>query len=124
MAIVFLDTNIVIEYIKQRDKNIISCVESFDEVYINEIIVMELYQGARDKKELNYIKKQIMKFELLKITPEIISLSREILEQYTLSHNMKIMDAIISATVMSYDIDLYTLNKKDFRYLKQINLIG
>jgi len=65
-----------------------------------------------------------MKFELLKITPEIISLSREILEQYTLSHNMKIMDAIISATVMSYDIDLYTLNKKDFRYLKQINLIG
>jgi len=50
MAIVFLDTNIVIEYIKQRDKNIISCVESFDEVYINEIIVMELYQGARDKK--------------------------------------------------------------------------
>jgi len=124
MAIVFLDTNIVIEYIKQKDKNILSRIESFDKLYINEIVVMELYQGARDKKELNYIKKKLMRFKLLKITPEIISLSREILDHYTLSHNMKIMDAIISATVMSYNIDLYTLNKKDFRYIKQINLIG
>ena len=55
---------------------------------------------------------------------EIISLAREILDHYTLSHNTKIMDALIAATVIMYDMDLYTLNKKDFRYVKQVRLIS
>jgi predicted nucleic acid-binding protein len=125
MAIVFIDTNIVIEYIKKRDnEKIIEFVDSFDRVYINDVVIMELYQGARDKKELNYIKKKIMKFEVLKMNQEIISLAREILDRYTLSHNTKIMDALIASTVIMYNIDLYTFNKKDFRYLEQVNLIG
>jgi predicted nucleic acid-binding protein len=99
-------------------------VDSFDRVYINDVVIMELYQGARDKKELNYIKKKIMKFEVLKMNQEIISLAREILDRYTLSHNTKIMDALIASTVIMYNIDLYTFNKKDFRYLEQVNLIG
>jgi len=58
MAIVFVDTNIVIEYIKKRDnEKIIEFVDSFERVYINDIVIMELYQGARDKRELTYIKK-------------------------------------------------------------------
>jgi predicted nucleic acid-binding protein len=128
MAIVFVDTNIVIEYIKKRDNEkiieIIEFVDSFDRVYINDVVIMELYQGARDKRELNYIKKKIMKFEVLKMNQEIISLAREILDRYTLSHNTKIMDALIASTVIMYNIDLYTFNKKDFRYLEQVNLIG
>jgi predicted nucleic acid-binding protein len=124
MAIVFIDTNIIIEYIKKRDnEELIAYVDSFDTVYINDVVIMELYQGARDKKELNYIKKKIMKFEVLRMNQEIISLAREILDRYTLSHNTKTMDALIASTVIMYNIDLYTLNKKDFRYLEQITLL-
>jgi predicted nucleic acid-binding protein len=95
MAIVFVDTNIVIEYLKDRNnESIIKFVDSFDTVYINDVVIMELYQGAR-----------------------------EILDRYTLSHNTKIMDALIASTVIMYNIDLYTFNKKDFKYLKQIKLI-
>ena len=125
MAIVFVDTNIVIEYIKKRDnEKIIEFVDSFERVYINDIVIMELYQGARDKRELTYIKKNLMKFEVLKPNQEIISLARKILDRYTLSHNTKIMDALIASTVIMYNIDLYTFNKKDFRYLEQVNLIA
>jgi len=123
MAIVFIDTNIVIEYLKKRDNEaLIEFFDGFDTVYI--VVIMELYQGARDKNELNYIKKKIMKFEVLKMNQEIISLAREILDRYTLSHNTKIMDALIASTVIMYNMDLYTFNKKDFRYLKQVNLIA
>ena len=46
MAIVFIDTNIVIDYIKDRDnKELISFIDSFNTVYINEVVIMELYQG-------------------------------------------------------------------------------
>ena len=124
MAIVFIDTNIVIEYLKKRDNEaLIAFVDSFDTVYINDVVIMELYQGARDKRELKKKKKKIMKFEVLKMNQEIISLAREILDSYTLSHNTKIMDALIASTVIMYNIDLYTFNKKDFRYLKQVRLI-
>jgi len=124
MAIVFVDTNIVIDYIKNRDnEELIAYVDSFDTVYVNDVVIMELYQGARDKKELNYIKKKIMKFEVLKMNHEIMTLAKEILDRYTLSHNTKIMDALIASTVIMYNIDLLTWNKKDFKYLEQICLL-
>jgi len=122
MAIVFVDTNIVIEYLKGNE-NVIEKLYRYDTVYINDIVIMELYQGARDKRELNFIKKSILRFEVLNLNQDIISLSKEILERYTLSHNTKIMDALIASTVIMYNIDLYTLNIKDFRYLNQVNMI-
>ena len=122
MAIVFADTNIVIEYLKDNE-TIKNHLSNFDTVYINDVVIMELYQGARNKQELNYIKKNISPFVVLEMNQGIVSLSREILEHYTLSHNMKIMDALIAATVMMYKVELYTLNKKDFKYLKQVTLV-
>ncbi len=116
MEIVFIDTNIIIEYFKKNQK-VLNKLNSFDEVFINEIIIMELYQGAKNKRELNYIKKKISNFRILKTTNEIIKFAKDILENYTLSHNTKIMDAIIASTVIIYDLKLYTLNLKDFRYL-------
>ncbi len=116
MEIAFIDTNIIIEYLKENQK-IIDKLNSFDEVFINEIIIMELYQGAKNRRELNYIKKSISRFRVLKTSNEIIKLAKDILEEYTLSHNTKIMDAIIASTVLIYNLKLYTLNVKDFRYL-------
>jgi predicted nucleic acid-binding protein len=125
MAIVFADTNIVIEYLKHHNNQALAdLADSFETVYVNDIVLMELFQGARNKRELEYIKKRIMKFEVLRMNQEIISLGRDILERYNLSHNTKIMDALIAATVIMYDIDLYTLNTKDFRYIKQVRLVG
>ncbi len=122
MAIVFIDTNIIIEYLK-ANKKVIKILEKYDTIYINDIVIMELYQGAKNKRELNFIKKSILQFEVLKINSEIVILAKDILEQYTLSHNTKIMDSMIASTVIMYNIDLYTLNKKDFKYLKQVNMI-
>ncbi len=122
MAVIFADTNIIINFLK-KDEDTLKTIDSFEHVYINDIVLMELFQGARDTKELRFIKKNILKFEILNTHQEIISLARNILEKYTLSHNTKIMDAIIAATVISYDLKLYTLNKKDFKYLNQIKFI-
>jgi predicted nucleic acid-binding protein len=122
MAIIFIDTNIVIEYLKSN-KEVIEILAKYNTIYINDVVIMELYQGARNKRELNFIKNKIIQFEVLKINSEIIVLAKNILERYTLSHNTKIMDSLIASTVIIYNIDLYTINKKDFRYLKQVNMV-
>jgi len=122
MAVAFADTNIVIEYLKENPA-IIKQMDELEAVYINDVVIMELFQGARDKRELNFIKKNIMRFDVLPMHQSTVTLAREILDRYTLSHNMKIMDALIAATAIQFNLQLFTLNRKDFHYLAQITLI-
>jgi len=116
---IFIDTNIIIEYLKNKD---FLANYNLQELFINDIVIMELYQGARNKNDLAFIKKEIAIFQVLKTNQEIITLAQQIIEKYSLSHNMKIMDALIAATAMVYDLELMTLNQKDFKYLTQLNL--
>jgi tRNA(fMet)-specific endonuclease VapC len=41
---------------------------------------------------------------------------------FSLSHILSLPDAFIAATAIHYDISLYTLNKKDFRYIPDLKL--
>ena len=118
---IFLDTNILIEYLN-GNKSIISQY-SPNELFINDIVVMELYQGAKSKNDLRFIVNEISNFKILKTNDEIIKLATQLVKEYNLSHNMKMMDAIIASTVMIYDIPLMTLNLKDFRYLEGVKLV-
>ena len=118
---IFLDTNILIEYLKgNRD-----IIKSFnlEELFINDIVLMELYQGAKNRSDLNFITKEVSVFKILKTNDEIMKLATFLVKKYNLSHNMKVMDAIIASTVLVYDLKLMTLNKKDFAYLNDIKLI-
>ncbi|MEY3786426.1 MAG: hypothetical protein RLZ75_631 [Pseudomonadota bacterium] len=117
---IFIDTNIVIEYLKNN--SFLECY-NFEDLFINDIVVMELYQGARNKSDLAFIKKEIAVFQILNTHQEIMTLAKQIVEKYGLSHTMKIMDALIAATAMVYDLELMTLNRKDFQFLPQLKLI-
>jgi len=118
---ILLDTNILIEYLK-GDKSLIEPYH-FEELFINDIVVMELYQGARSKSDLNFIVKNISDFKILKSHDEIMKLATALVKEYNLSHNMKMMDAIIASTAMVYDMKLMSLNRKDFIYLDGLSLI-
>lgn len=41
---------------------------------------------------------------------------------FSLSHNLTLPDAFIAATAIFHDIPLYTLNKKDFRFIPGLRL--
>ncbi len=78
---------------------------------------MEVCVGARNKKELNTINKKLSKFISVDINQDIMDLSIQLINLYSLSHNMAIYDAIIAATCMIYDLPLWTYNRKDFKFL-------
>jgi len=44
------------------------------------------------------------------------------METYSLSHKLSLPDALIAATAISHDLELYTLNIKDFRFITGLNL--
>ena len=118
--LIFLDTCIVIDFINGKldlSKDIIenSC--------INSIVDMEVVVGAKNKRKLQTINKKLNSFKKVKIDQDILTLARELLAKYTLSHNMSIYDAIIASTCLIYDLPLWTYNKKDFRYIEDLVLI-
>ena len=73
---IFLDTNILIEYLKGSR----SLIEPYrmEELLISDIVVMELYQGAKDKSDLNFIAKEIAVFKILRTNDEIIKLLKAV----------------------------------------------
>ena len=114
---VFVDTCIVIEYLKENlDLNKSNC-------YINHIVLMELYIGAKNKQDLKEIKAKLQGFKLLETNQEIMNLSTQIIEHFALSHNAKIQDAIIASTCLVNNLPIATYNLRDFKYIPNLEIV-
>ncbi len=78
-------------------------------------IIIEFY-----KKNVSIVK------SLKAIGQENIAISiitaGELMINYTLSHKLSLPEGLIAATAITVDIPLYTLNKKDFKYIENLSL--
>ncbi|MCX2430064.1 type II toxin-antitoxin system VapC family toxin [Pedobacter sp. GR22-10] len=120
---VLCDTNIFIEIYKGN----LLVIDTFTKigqsnVAISDVTCAELLYGARNKIELELIKRDINKLFILPISSAISSHAINLIEQYTLSHNLNLPDSLIASTAIIHNIKLYTLNLKDFRFLEEIAL--
>ena len=125
---IICDTDVLIDYFEadkprhSQTKKIIDNDIALDNVVISIITKMELMAGAFNKAELRLISKNIHRLDTLLIKPEISLIASELIEEYTLSHNLFIPDAIIAATAIFADMELFTYNSKDYRYIKGLKL--
>ena len=118
-----IDTCILIDY-SRRKQDIVNFIESTGKpnLFINSIIQMEMIQGALNKRELLYIKKDLQGFSSLPIEQPVLDLAFDLLNQYALSHQAKIPDMIIAATALTYGLELKTYNLKDFLFINTLNV--
>ncbi len=93
-----------------------------ENIIISSITVMELYQGMGNKKELQVMKKKIKYYDVLQVNAKISKHAIQLIDQYNLSHGLTIADAIIGASAVICDIELFTYNTKDFRFIPNIKL--
>ena len=114
----FLDTCILIDY--SKDKISLDFTEDY---YISSIVKLEFKVGALNKRELKKINRILAQVKILETNQAILDLADNLIENYALSHNMGIYDAIIAATCLVYDLPLWTYNKKDFRFINGMDLI-
>ncbi len=121
--LILCDTNIIIEVYK-GNQAIIDFLENVGQanIAISDVTCAELLFGARNKKELQIIKKDLKKLVVYAINEEISKSAILLIEKYTLSNKLNLPDALIAATALYHDINLYTLNKKDFKYIENVNL--
>jgi tRNA(fMet)-specific endonuclease VapC len=119
---ILCDTNILIEFYRGNSEIIRELRKiGLHNLAISVITAGEIYFGARDKRELRQIKKNL----LLKQIPLDVEISQYflvLLEKYVLSHRLSAPDALIAATALSQRFPLYTLNLRDFQFIPDLQL--
>lgn len=90
--------------------------------YISSITVAELIQGAKNTLALKRAKKLWQNLEIIYIDEETNTKALILLEQYYLSHGLKILDAFIATTAISQNLSLITSNIKHFSFIKGLQL--
>jgi predicted nucleic acid-binding protein len=117
-SLVLCDTNIIIEFYKENPL-ILAELRGVGQqnIAVSIITVGELLYGALNKEEYRQIDQDLAHLHLFHLDKAIGECFMEIMSKYSLSHNLSLPDGLIVATALIEDIPLYTLNKKDFRYI-------
>ena len=120
---ILCDTNILIEFYKNNSqvRQLLQLIGQ-ENLAISVITQAELYYGALNKKELRQIKMHLSMLRHIPIDAAISSKFLELMEMYSLSHKLSLPDALIAATVLTHDLELYTLNLKDFQFISGLKL--
>jgi tRNA(fMet)-specific endonuclease VapC len=121
--VILCDTNILVEFYKNNSAIIKEMrLIGLNNLAISVITQAELYFGAINKTELNKIKKHLTLLRVYSIDTAISAQFIRLMDTYSLSHKLSIPDALIASTALVNQLELYTLNFKDFRFITGLNL--
>ena len=118
-----VDTDVLIWYMRgnEKAKKIIDKVQTF---YISSVNYMELLQGIRNKEELRLLRHFLTqrKIEIVHVSEDVSQKALNYMEEYSLSHNLRMADAMIAATVLILGVTLLTANSKHYLPIKGIKI--
>ena len=124
-----IDTDILINLFDKNKKNYQIAQNAFygfsdrnEEPCISIITEIEIIQGAKNNEDKNRILKSIESFNTILLFDNVCSLTKDLIITYSSSHGLLMADAFIAATALNLDIELFTFNKKDFRFIKDLKL--
>ncbi len=120
---IVLDTNILIEILKNNQKIIKKVTALQPPLHISSISAMELIYGARNNEEVKLLNAFISKFSVIHLDEKISQRALGLINKYAKSHNLDIPDALIAATSLHNSNELFTLNTKDFKFIEGIQLL-
>ena len=125
MEKIIIDTDIFIDYFRGVSEagNYIESL-SINQRGTTDVTLMELFSGARDKKQLSTIIKFIEEngFRIFPITTVSSKTATELVKKYALSRGLRMPDALVAAIVISVDGTFVTGNKKHFEFIEDLKL--
>ena len=120
---ILCDTNIFIHAFNSDADTIKQLNQiGLENVVLSAITVMELYQGMGNKTKLAQMKKKIKYYDVVEVDKDTSVLATGLIESYRLSHGLQIPNAIIGASAVVHQIELFTYNTKDFSFIPNIQL--
>ncbi len=125
---VVCDTDVMIDYWNisskrhSQTKTILEDKIGLDNIVISAITKMELLMGAGNKSEESKIKRNLNRFNIALINNDITTEAVALFETYRLSQGLAIPDCFIGATAKIMNLELFTYNLKDYRFMSKLRL--
>jgi len=120
---ILIDTDVIIWHMRGNE-NARTAIYQIEKPVISIITQMELVQGLRNKQEQVMLHRFLeqLGFEMLPVSDVISHRALFLMEEWRLSHQMLMADAMIAATAIEHGLPLLSGNGKHYRFLKMLTL--
>ncbi|KKR72130.1 MAG: pilt protein domain-containing protein [Microgenomates group bacterium GW2011_GWC1_41_8] len=116
------DSDVIIWHLRGNGQ-IRNYLETLPEIFISIITIGEVYQGVRNKIELQVAKRFVSKSIAYPVNSAISFQAINLIEKYTLSNGLLTMDAVIAATALETNRILVTGNIKHFKVIRGLKVV-
>ena len=118
-----VDADILIDFSRRR-KEATDFINSQPTLLLKISITtkFELFEGARNKKELRSIEEFFSHYDEISPSPESLSRSLELFKAYNLSHGIDAFDSLLAGVALMYDATLVTRNRKHYDFIPNLKL--
>jgi tRNA(fMet)-specific endonuclease VapC len=119
--LILCDTGVFFELFHQNPE---VCREldhlGFGRLLLSSVSVAEAYYGMKTR-EIRKTRELVRRFSVYHIDKEISQRFLQLMLAYP-NHRVALPDALIAATALVANVELFTLNRKDFDYIEGIRL--
>ncbi|MBF5052794.1 PilT domain-containing protein [Alcanivorax venustensis ISO4] len=118
-----VDTDVLIWNLR-GDPAAAEALDSAPGFWLSAVTYMELLQGLRDTRELRLLRRSLRYWDarVLHVNEEISARAMFLVEEYALSHNMRMADALIAAGAQYAGLPLFTANDRHYRHIDGLDL--
>jgi len=118
-----IDTDIIIWHMHGNEKAR-DTIYKLENPALSIVSQMELVQGLRNKQEQTMLHRFLNQhaFEVLPVTTVISQRALFLMEEWRLSHQMLMADALIAATAIEHGLTLNSGNAKHYKFLTSLKL--
>jgi predicted nucleic acid-binding protein len=123
--LVLIDTDVLIDA-GRGEPEAITCLQELAgqrQLAVSAVTQMELIVGCRNKADLRTVQRFLARFEIVPLNPHVSDTAVELLRRYRLSHGLLVADALIAATAAWLNVPLLSKNKRDYRFIKEVELL-
>lgn len=115
------DTDVLIWALRGSDEAI-RIIEADSDRAVSVVSYLELFQGARDKKDLAGVRRFLLDFETLPLSEDIGNRAAIYMAEYTLKAGLQLADALIAATAVENQRTLCSGNTRHFQAISDLML--
>lgn len=115
-----IDTDVLIEYLRGRDKAVGYLEGLTSELSISVISVAELFAGLRGEEEERNLRQFLLAFTILPVTEGVARIGGLYRLEYRPSHGTGLADALIAATAEELALCLVTFNRRHFPMVSEV----
>lgn len=117
---ILVDTDVLIKVYRGPASHKSSLDEAEGRIAVSSVTYLELLFGLKTRRRIIDLHKQMRSYHLVHISESISQKALDLVNKYGTSNVLKPADALIAATPLVMNMELFTDNKQDFDFIEEI----